>query len=86
MSNLLREKQGNHQQPSDLVPSNLPLQGGKGFSRSSSKLSSLEGVWQPKSERMRREKRENEGPKQGPVTASFQKLKTFVNSVLQWLI
>ena len=56
--NLLREKQGIHQQLSDPTPSSLPLQGGRGFSRSSSKLSSLEGVWQPrKGENEEREER-----------------------------
>ena len=39
------------------APNSLPLQGGKGFSRSSSKLSSLEGVWLP---RKREKMRENE--------------------------
>ena len=54
----MREKQGNHQQPEDLTPSSLLLQGGSGFSRSSSKLSSLEGVWQPrKGEKEKREER-----------------------------
>ena len=32
----------------DPVPSSLPLQGGKGFSRSSSELSSSESVWLPR--------------------------------------
>ena len=46
--NLLREKKEIHQQLSDPTPSSLFLQGGSGFSRSFSKLSSLEGVWQPR--------------------------------------
>ena len=55
---MLREKQGNHQQPVDPSPSSLLLQEGSGFSRSSSKLSSLEGVWQPrKGEKEQREER-----------------------------
>ena len=59
--NLLREKQGIHHQLSDPTPSNLFLQGGSGFSRSSSKLSSLEGVWQPrKGEKEEREERKLE--------------------------
>ena len=59
--NLLREKQGIHQQLSDPTPSSLFLQGGSGFSRSSSKLSSLEGVWQPrKGEKEEREERKLE--------------------------
>ena len=52
--NLLREKQGNQEFTLRPLPSSPPLQGGRGFSCSSSKLSSLEGVWQPrKGEKMR---------------------------------
>ena len=62
--NLLREKQGNHQQPEDPSPGSLLFHEGSGFSRSSSKLSSLEGVWQPrkgeKEEREERKLKENE--------------------------
>ena len=55
------KKQGNHQQPADPSPSSLLLQEGSGFSRSSSKLSSLEGVWQPrKGEKEEREERKLE--------------------------
>ena len=59
--NLLREKQGIHQQLSDPTPNSLFLQGGSGFSHSSSKLSSLEGVWQPrKGEKKEREEKKLE--------------------------
>ena len=58
--------------PQDFAPSSLPLQEGKGFSRSSSNLSSLEGVWLP---RKREKKRENEkkGKEAGALKASRQK-------------
>ena len=42
----------------DPAPSSLPLQGGKGFTRSSSKLSSLEGVWLPRKCQENERKRE----------------------------
>ena len=46
-SEYLREDHENLQLPSDPAPHNLLLQGGKGFSRTSSELSSSEGVWLP---------------------------------------
>ena len=50
----LRENKGTLSLPSDAAPSSLPLQGGTGFSYSSSELSSSEGVWIPrKGEKMR---------------------------------
>ena len=49
-----RENHGTLSLPSDPAPSSLPLQGGMGFSCSSSELSSSEGVWIPrKGEKMR---------------------------------
>ena len=54
-SEYLHENHGTLSLPSDPAPSSLPLQGGKGFSCSSSELSSSEGVWQPrKGEKMRK--------------------------------
>ena len=53
-SEYLHENHGTLSLPSDPAPNSLPLQGGKGFSCSSSELSSSEGVWQPrKGEKMR---------------------------------
>ena len=48
----------------ETLPSSPPLQGGRGFNRSSPKFSSLEGVWQlRKGEKMReRGKREKWNP------------------------
>ena len=60
-SEYLRENHGTLSLLSDPAPSSLPLQGGKGFSCSSSELSSSEGVWQPrKGEKMREKEKEQE--------------------------
>ena len=62
--------------PQDIDPNSLPLQGGKGFSRSSSKFSSLEGVWLP---RKREKMRENEAGEKEAGELKASPKKKFIN-------
>ena len=81
-SKYLRENHGTLSLPSDPAPSSLPLQGGKGFSRSSSELSSSEDVWQP---RKREKMRESGGKrKEAGTTERFPPILLMSKSCL-WL-
>ena len=76
-SGYLREEHGTLNLPSNPAPSSLLLQGGKGFSRSSSKFSSLEGVWLP---RKCKKTRESEGKrKEAEILKGSRLKKNFIN-------
>ena len=74
------------QLPSDPTPNSLPLQGGKVSSHSSSKLSSLEGVWLPKKLEKKRESERN-WKRAGELKASrhfINEQKEMFHTVLVW--
>ena len=57
----------------DPAPSNLPFQGGKGFSQPSSELSSSEGVWLPiKWKRKGKKMKQRRSGKTGELKASLK--------------
>ena len=65
----------------DPAPSSLLLQGWKGFSQPSSKLSFLEGVWMPRKCQENERKREQRRAETGELKAPHQKFITEVIDV-----